>query len=391
MNKVSNKMFFFVIWKGMCQALGWFFGLFGYKRDGKFAKCVWGMFAVSSTIVMAFLAFVVIRASYNRLIRDYQYVKYLEECGGEYVSQTIGYIADSEGSDGYLFNKLTGTKVLKGIEWIALPQGNDTLACYSDGSKRGYFNKKNGEVVIKPRYDHAWVFSEGFAAVEENDTIRFIDANGHHVFDRTFAYAPEHEGYVFHGGYCVIDEDNDKKFGLMNTKGITVIPEEYDYIYPACDFKYWTMVKGHESCVVDKDLNIILPMMPCKIFVFEDEIDVTMTDNTMRKYDIQGNLIDDFYISDFEFLEYELEETYNPCQKKCDYFEDGCDSEHKKARARLGKYISGNNKEGLMTLDGHAVTLPKYEYIKAIGSDTYICTVSNGDKEIINGNGKKIK
>lgn len=42
MKRVSVRMFFTVMWRGMCQALGWFFGLFGYKRDGKFAKCVWG-------------------------------------------------------------------------------------------------------------------------------------------------------------------------------------------------------------------------------------------------------------------------------------------------------------------------------------------------------------
>ena len=47
MKKVSAKVFFTVVWKGVCQALGWFFGLFGYKRDGKFAKCVWGLFATS--------------------------------------------------------------------------------------------------------------------------------------------------------------------------------------------------------------------------------------------------------------------------------------------------------------------------------------------------------
>lgn len=42
MKKVSCKMFFTVLWRGICQLLGWFFGLLGYKREGKFAKCVWG-------------------------------------------------------------------------------------------------------------------------------------------------------------------------------------------------------------------------------------------------------------------------------------------------------------------------------------------------------------
>ena len=52
MKKVSARLFFTVLWRGLCQALGRSFGLFGYKRDGKFAKCIWGMFATSGSIVM---------------------------------------------------------------------------------------------------------------------------------------------------------------------------------------------------------------------------------------------------------------------------------------------------------------------------------------------------
>ena len=49
-------MFFTVMWRGLCQALGWLFGLFGYKRDGKFAKCVWGMFATSAAVIVGIFA-----------------------------------------------------------------------------------------------------------------------------------------------------------------------------------------------------------------------------------------------------------------------------------------------------------------------------------------------
>lgn len=31
MKKVSARMFFTVLWRGLNQAMGWFFGLFGYK------------------------------------------------------------------------------------------------------------------------------------------------------------------------------------------------------------------------------------------------------------------------------------------------------------------------------------------------------------------------
>ena len=39
MKKVSVKLFFAVLWKGVCQTVAWFFGLFGYKKT--FSKLVW--------------------------------------------------------------------------------------------------------------------------------------------------------------------------------------------------------------------------------------------------------------------------------------------------------------------------------------------------------------
>ena len=33
MKKVSANVFFTVLWSGVCQVVGWFFGLFGYKRS----------------------------------------------------------------------------------------------------------------------------------------------------------------------------------------------------------------------------------------------------------------------------------------------------------------------------------------------------------------------
>lgn len=38
-----------------------------------------------------------------------------------------------------------------------------------------------------------------------------------------------------------------------------------------------------------------------------------------------------------------------------------------------------------MTPDGLIVTKPMYIYIEAIGYDTYLCTVGNGHKVVING------
>lgn len=396
MKRVSARMFFSVMWRGICQVLGWFFGLFGYKRDGKFAKCVWGMFALSTTIVVAIFAGLLLYGLGSK-IQEVYFADSDDEEGywHTYISRNV-VMYDREDGNAWVKNKLSGKKTLKGIAWISKPLGEkDSLVVYSDGKKRGYFNKYTGEVALPAQYSHAWVFSDGIASVEENGIIKFIDSKGKQVFERTFAYDPNHEGYVFHGGYCIVDDDSDGKFGLMNTQGVTVLPEEYDHIDVSCDLCYWTLTKGNESSVVDREFKTILPMMACKFYIYNDGIDVTMADNTMRKYDLQGNLIDDFYIGDFSYLEYELEETFPIYERECDLEENEYryvgSIEHKRARARLCRYTAGNNKDGLMTPEGRVVTLPKYEFISAIGPDTYLCTVSHGDMEVINGKGEKIK
>jgi len=83
MKRVSAKMFFSVVWKGICQTLCWFFGLFGYKRDGKFAKCVWGMFATSAALIMVIAAGSLVCAlGHEYYQRNCRWKKEIENDGG---------------------------------------------------------------------------------------------------------------------------------------------------------------------------------------------------------------------------------------------------------------------------------------------------------------------
>lgn len=391
MKSVSAKMFFTVIWKGICQVLGWFFGLFGYKRDGKFAKCVWGVFSVSASIIMAILAYLVLAEVGENILHKYRYHQAIEKEGGEYVSTHIGYIADYDGNSGYLVNKDTGKKVLKGIDWIAKPLGKDTLVCFSDGTKRGYFNKKDGKVIIEPKYDHAWIFSDGIAAVEENGKVKFIDGTGKVVIDNGINYDPSSDGYVFHGNYLVLKDENDL-CGLMDRTGKMILNHEYDNIYIS-DESYICVYKEGHSAVYDKDMNIILPLIDGCATVCEGYIDVTMSDHTMRKYDLTGKLVNDFYISNTRYLRYDTGEVYYAKDSYTD--DDGEEQTYlteqtKQANARLRAYTAGA-REGLMTKEGHIVTMPLYQDIEAIGPDTYLCTVSNTDKVVVDGKGQIVK
>ena len=389
-------MFFTVMWRGLCQAFGWFFGLFGYKRDGKFAKCVWGLFATSAAVAMSIVAIVFIYAFGDEACRWYDrqhYSCYNPDCwASRHISQDI-YYHEHEYGKGYVFNQRTSEKLIKHIKWIAEPNGKDSLVCFSNGKKRGYFSKNTGKVVIKPKYDRAWVFSESLASVEEDGHIKFIDGTGEVVIDNKMPYIPDMEGYVFHDGYCVVHSDDGLLNGLMDKNGKMVLPIIYDRIELADDYALWLVQKNEEAAVLDKDLHAVIPLMAGTIYIGEGTIDVTMPDHTMRKYDMDGTLINDCYIANVRMLEYEKEDfRYDLAEYgDMDNTRQEVAAYHPKATARLRAYVAGEGYEGLMTADGHKVTMPLYKDIEAIDHDLYLCTSTNYDKVIVNGKGEMVK
>ena len=398
MKRVSARIFFTVLWRGLCQALGWFFGLFGYKRDGMFAKCVWGLFATSAAIIVGFFAIALIcvvgKEVYNWYGRQHRNCDNPYCYENTFVSRDI-YFHNHDDGNGYIYNIRNGEKYLKHVAWIAKPTDKDSLICFSNGKKRGYFSKNTGKVVIEPKYSHAWIFSDGLASIEEDGYIKFIDGTGKVVIDKKMAYIPNMEGYVFHGGYCVVDTDDGEQCGLMDKKGNIVLPLEYSSIHPSNDFKLWRLQKGEKMAVLDSELKPVLPLTECSIYIGEGTINVTLPDHTMRKYDMTGTLINDFYISGFRMLEYEKDEIIYRNNTETDEDEYVVEEQevycHPKATARLRAYVAGDDYEGLMTSDGHVVTMPLYHDIEAIGYDLYLCTSTNDDKVIVNGKGEIVK
>ena len=209
------------------------------------------------------------------------------------------------------------------------------------------------------------------------------------------AYIPGMQGYVFHGGYCVVNTDDGELCGLMDKKGNLVLPMEYRFICPSNDFTMWVLIKDEEQAVVDSKMKPIFALKGGSIHIGEGTIDVTLPDHTMRKYDKDGTLINDFCISSVRMLDYEEDEIVhwektvkdeddNIVEEQIEYY-------HPKATARLRAYIAGDGYEGLMTADGRIVTMPLYEDIEAIAYDLYLCSSTYRDKVIVNGKGEIVK
>jgi hypothetical protein len=79
------------------------------------------------------------------------------------------------------------------------PSFCDGLAVLQVGPKYGYMDKSE-RVVIAPQYDYAFPFSDGMAAVYQDDNggrIAFIDKRGHQITPYKFTYAlPFSEGFA---------------------------------------------------------------------------------------------------------------------------------------------------------------------------------------------------
>ena len=401
MKKVSAKLFFTVMWRGVCQTLEWFFGLFGYERDGKAAKVVWGLFATSAAVCMTIVAGLVVYEVGSDVCEWFEEEFHSCEDTDCYENSQIYrdiYYHSHDERSGYIYNARTHEKLVSPVEVIKYPADKDSLIAYYTGKKWGYFSEYTGKVIVEAKYDHVWKFSDGVGAVEEDGFVKFIDGTGTTVIDRKMPFNPG-RCYVFENGYCMVDSDDGELHGLMDRTGKMALPMEYNKIEAGEITDVWIIRKGTEMGVIDKELKFIVPLMECYISLDEESIektiDVNMPDHTMRKYDLRGNLINDFYVTSVNMLVYETDEIRTRTITHDEYGETMAEPMmeiyHPKATARLRSYVAALGFEGLMTADGHIVTMPKYSYIEAMGYDIYLCSTTNGDKVIVNGKGEVVR
>lgn len=156
-------------------------------------------------------------------------------------------------TDDYIFNEIS-TQINNGKSVLNYP----TL--YKDGEKYGYKDKA-GKVVIKPIYEDAFEFNEGFAAVaikDEQGNLKygFINVKGDFVINAIYNWAQSFNNglapVISNQGAGFIDKNGDikielnyqgagvfgnglapvmgesGKWGYINTKGQLVIPYKYD-------------------------------------------------------------------------------------------------------------------------------------------------------------------
>lgn len=263
------------------------------------AKLTWKRVLRASFACLAFTAaiaaFIVGSLFWYYWTRGYYFG--LEKRVSEHITMEHGKRA------GYLFCQLKDTRTGKytspKMNHVFLNEySDDSLVVFraEDRLHRGYVNINTGRVVIPAKYDRAWNFSEGLAAVIKEGLISFINEQGEQAFPATFPfrYDDDHADYAFqfHNGLCVMISW-DHKWGLINTRGEwvvepiyteinkphlgyrivydgnhyalltasgqTALPLEYDIIRRSSDDKGFFIAKDGYAKVVDRNLNTVVP------------------------------------------------------------------------------------------------------------------------------------
>lgn len=114
------------------------------------------------------------------------------------------------------------------LEYNDMDHFSDGLAAYKENGKWGYMDKV-GHIKIKPRFDLAGYFTDGYAVIgqrfdECSYEFGIIDKEGYEIIPATYESVS-----TFHKGLAIAKKDN--KFGFINRQDEQVIPFIFDYAY----------------------------------------------------------------------------------------------------------------------------------------------------------------
>lgn len=372
--KISLKEWLVNFFKGIWPALCWIGRAFNPKYKTPFWRVIW---AVITCCILFFTCI----AGYTWYSEEYR--RPLRYCDKQRIAPQIDFAKPRDSRwKGWTQDVQTGEIITKDIDWVAVSADNDSLIVFSSNGKRGYINRYSGEVSIPAKYRKAWIFSSGVAGVIEKDSVLFIGHNGKPINGRKFKFNPKTNGYVYHGGFCAIADDNGK-MGLIDKSGNWAVMPEYDQIVAeACDF--WRMCKGVGDAALwyafnDKGEQVTDQGYPAIEITEDYGIIATLPNHLLVAFGFDGEKSSAFFLNNFEPMYYDTE-TYDENGEKI------------YAPTTLKRYRMPDGYEGLCTENGVMITEPLYREVQPLMKDLYLCNIRGTNISVmINSRGEIIK
>ncbi len=386
------------LWQGIkavfTAMVEWVTALFGMNDNSKYVCVLRRIIATAFAVIVVLMAGMCVIEFYDGV--DWRIRRLFHKDGDTYMSERISndlfYYVNDYDNESYVADS-DGKKLIKKVSWIAKPMKDDSLVCYSDGKHRGYFHLRDGRIVVKPTYEHAWVFSDGLAVVEKEGRVQFIDSEGKVVIDKHLVYDYEDEGYVFHNGRCAVRDGDSQNMGIVDLRGEWVVDPQYESITLRDTF--WIVKNGDEQAVLTFGLDTVLPMTKAVFEVCDTAVLATLANHTICVYSLQRELIAASQVRDVEQMMYETQEVFYPVNQEGHECSDECYSYsnpvQRMAVASCLRYEGEWGWYGLMSADGRQLTPPSYISIMAVDKDLYLCETSSGRGVLVNSRGEFVK
>lgn len=121
-----------------------------------------------------------------------------------------------------------------------------------EDTKLGYINRL-GETIIPFIYDDIKPFNEGLAVVKLNDKYGVIDEKNNLIIDFKHDIIRN-----FYNGYAITNDKTFKKFGLIDNKGNTILPEVFSNIILLNNNKVYIEGDIYDIDNIELDYKIII-------------------------------------------------------------------------------------------------------------------------------------
>lgn len=369
--KITFKNWLANIGKSIWQAICWIGRGFNPKYKSPFWRVIWVMITLCIVILTVAIAYVC-HYEFERRSPWFHEQRYDPKLSADYKFRNNGYGLGKS----FIYNRHTGKKVLKGIDWIARSFDNDQLVVVAKNGKRGFLNRFTGKMELPFKYDAAWVFSGGVAAVCEGDSVYFIDHSGKPINKRKYLRNKSYNYYTYHGNFAAIPENG--KYGLVDRSGNWVYNPEYGNIEIA-PRNMWYAKKNGKVGVIGSDGKFVVPCEYENIKIYPDSgIYVDMEDHTRKRLDYEGNVVDDFVFDNMRAIKYKPEVLNE-------------DSDPNQFASDIIYQYNVDNYYGLMTLNGRILTPPLYSSVGAIAPNIFQCHFADSKGSILlNSKGEKI-
>lgn len=392
--RISFRLFFTVVWRGICQVFRFIGKLFGYTDNCTYSKVLWRISATCMTVLLCLFTVCFVSAFIIEVVIPKWINPYFSENGweSEYISNHVAFQKNCSCRDSRIYDLTKKKVLLDDVDWVVVSEDYDSLAVFSKDGKRGYLNRFTGGISIKPIYSRAWMFSEGLAAVEKDGKLIFIDHTGQTVIDKGFEADNSNIAYTFKDGYCLMKDNVDGNIGLIDKNGNWALKPEFIGINRMDGLLIIEKPNGQKA-VFDNDMRMVLPFADAEYFIVDNSIFATLSNHTMRKYDMSGNIIEPFFIKNIEQMFYNTDKLQSAVYSGAGDSES-VDSENApycvQAVAKCKRYEADDYYYGLINNEGQIITLPLYSEITAVDEDMYLCKDEQGHGILLNGEGVRV-